>query len=241
MNLFPVKSNENTWLTIFSDFASLFFPSYCLGCSVGLVKGEEILCTRCVLQLPRTGYSPADDNPIKEKFIARIPVKYAGALLKFRKAGIVQRLLHQLKYNHHPEIGIRLGKVFGDELKKFALDKEFDLIVPMPLHPSRQRRRGYNQSTKFAVGVTQATGIPNFESLVVRHLNTSSQTRKNKTARWENVKNAFRIPQPSAIQGQRILLVDDIITTGASMEACGQQLLDHGCKELSVAVIAEAQ
>src|SRR5579859_3044390 len=241
MSLFPVKSNENTWLTRFSDFASLFFPKYCFGCSVGLVKGEEILCTRCILQLPLTGYPVGDDNPIKEKFIARIPVKYAGALLKFRKTGIGQRLLHQLKYNNHPEIGIRLGKIFGNELKKFALDKEFDLIVPMPLHPTRQRRRGYNQSTKFAEGVTQAIGVPNFEDVVVRRLNTPSQTRKNKTERWENVKDAFRIQQPSAIRGRRILLVDDIITTGASIEACGQRLLDHGCNELSVACIAEAQ
>ena len=241
MSLFTVKSNETVWLTSLTDFASLFFPRYCLGCAAGLVKGEEILCTQCVMHLPFTAHQMVDENPVKEKFLARIPIKYAGALLKFRKTGVVQRLLHQLKYNNHPEIGIRLGKIFGNELKKFALEKEFDLIVPMPLHRARQRRRGYNQSAKFAEGITQAIGVPNLEGIVVRQLNTTSQTLKDKAERWENVREAFHVQQPKTVQHKRILLVDDIITTGASIEACGQKLIEHGCQELSVACIAEAQ
>jgi ComF family protein len=241
MSLFTIKSNEKDWLSLLLDFTSLFFPEFCFGCSSSLVKGEEILCTHCIINLPLTGHHFRDENSVKEKFIGRLPLKYAGAFLKFRKTGIVQHLLHQLKYNNHPEVAVRLGKIFGVELRKIGLNNEFDVIIPMPLHRSRQRKRGYNQSTKFAEGLTASLGIPFLEDVVIRTLKTSSQTRKNKTERWENVKNAFLLKKSSVIRNQRILLVDDIITTGASIEACGQELLNYGCKELSVACIAEAQ
>lgn len=241
MSLFTVKSNGKGWVSLFSDFTGLFFPEYCLGCSSGLVKGEEILCTRCIVGLPRTGYSFLNDNPVKEKFIGRLPLKYAIAFLKFRKTGIVQHLLHQLKYNNHPEVGKRLGMFFGKEMKDLGLDNEFDMIVPMPLHHSRQRKRGYNQSTMFVEGLKLSLEKPCYDNIVTRPINTSTQTQKNKAERWENVKQAFRVSDTRRTQGQRILLVDDIITTGASLEACGQELLHHGCKELSVVCIAEAQ
>ena len=241
MGLFAVKSNGSPWVRLFSDFTRLFFPESCLGCSSGLVKGEEILCTRCILDLPRTGYELTDENPVKEKFIGRLPVKYACAFLKFRKTGIVQHLLHQLKYNHHPEVGRRLGIFFGKEMKAVGLDNEFDIIIPLPLHRSRQLKRGYNQSTIFAEGVTNSLGVPYNDKVVVRKFNTSTQTRKNKEERWENVKLAFSVRDSEAIRNKRILLVDDIITTGASIEACGRELFKHGCKELSVVCIAEAQ
>ncbi len=241
MSLFAVKSNERAWVKLLSDFTGLFFPEYCLGCSSGLVKGEEILCTRCILDLPHTGYQFNNDNPVKEKFIGRLPLKYATAFLKFRKTGIVQRLLHQLKYNNHPEVGSRLGKFFGKEMNNMELGNEFDVIIPMPLYRSREMKRGYNQSTMFAEGLTDSLGIPYNDNAVVRKINTSTQTRKNKTERWENVKKAFSVKDLAAIKNKRILLVDDIITTGASIEACGQELYTHGCKDLSVVCIAEAQ
>src|SRR5882762_7360403 len=234
MSLFTIKSNEKPWVRLLSDFTSLFFPEYCLGCSSGLVKGEEILCTRCIIDLPRTGYEFMNENPVKEKFIGRLPLRYAVAFLKFRKTGIVQHLLHQLKYNNHPEVGRRLGIFFGKEMKDQGLDNEFDMIVPMPLHDSRQRKRGYNQSTMFAQGLKQSLEKPCYDNIVIRAINTSTQTRKNKAERWENVKHAFRVQDSTLTQNKRILLVDDIITTGASLEACGLELLHHGCKELSV-------
>jgi ComF family protein len=242
MSLFALKSNEKGWLNPFSDFARLFFPECCLGCAAALVKGEEILCTRCILDLPRSGYPFTSENDMKDKFIGRLPVKYAGAFLKFRKTGIVQHLLHQLKYNNHGEIGIRLGKLFGLEMKKLGLNKTaFDVIIPMPLHVARQRKRGYNQSTKFAEGLMQELDVACQDNIVVRHIKTATQTRKNKAERWENVKQAFRVQQPGAIRDKSILLVDDIITTGASLEACGLELVREGCREISVACIAEAQ
>ncbi|HEV8514562.1 MAG TPA: ComF family protein, partial [Cyclobacteriaceae bacterium] len=159
MSLFKVKSNEKQWVRLLSDFTSLFFPEYCLGCSSGLVKGEEILCTRCILDLPRTGYPFNGENPVKEKFVGRLPIKYATAFLKFRKTGIVQHLLHQLKYNNHPEVGRRLGQFFGKEITDIGLANEFDIIIPMPLHRIRQMKRGYNQSTMFAEGLKNSIGV----------------------------------------------------------------------------------
>ncbi len=232
---------EKAWLKLITDFTALFFPEYCLGCSLDLVTGEEILCTRCILNLPVAGCDFSDENPVKEKFIGRLPVKYAGAYLKFRKTGIVQHLLHQLKYNNQPEVGVRLGRIFGVEIRKLVKDRQFDIIIPMPLHPFRQRKRGYNQSAKFAEGLTQALDVPCNDEIIVRQMNTPTQTSKNREERWENVKRAFCVKQPTMIRNKRILLVDDIITTGASLEACGLELIHHGCAELSVACIAEVQ
>jgi ComF family protein len=240
MSLLTVKSNGSSLLSAISDFTSLFFPDYCLGCSSGLINGEEILCTHCLVNLPRTGYLSVDENPIKEKFLGRLPIKDAWAFLRFRKTGIVQHLLHQLKYNGQPEVGIRLGKIFGKELKDRG-HSNFDLIVPLPLHKSRQKNRGYNQSAKFAEGLSVSLQIPLNNNCCIRLKNTQTQTKKTRSDRWENVVTAFAVNDEHAVAGKRILLVDDVITTGATLEACGHQLVKAGCKELSIACIAEAQ
>ena len=153
----------------------------------------------------------------------------------------MQHLLHQLKYNNHPEVGVRIGMLFGKELCEQGLDKEFDLIVPVPLHNSRQRKRGYNQSAKFAEGLSTSLTIPWDESISIRKKRTTTQTRKSKLDRWENVKDVFGIDVAEKILNKRILLVDDVITTGATLEACGRHLLENNCSSLSIACIAEAQ
>ena len=242
MSSIQVKSNfKSSALLLWEDFVTLFFPNHCLGCSNSLFRGEEILCTRCILELPKTNYHKHIENTIKSRLSGRIPLSYAMAFLKFRKTGVVQRLLHQLKYNNHPEVGIRLGKLYGKDLMEAGLEKNFDLIIPVPLHKSRKRRRGYNQSEKFAMGLSLLWQIPCDENIVERKIKTTTQTRKTKIERWENVKDVFQVKQSEKIVGKRILLVDDVITTGATLEACGQQLLNSGCSELSIACIAEAQ
>ena len=227
--------------TIVEDFISLFFPRFCLACSGPMVKGEEIMCTGCLIDLPKTTYHLQRENPVRSRLAGRLPLKHGWAFLKFRKSGIVQNLLHELKYNNHPEVGIRLGQAYGQELLNFGFDKEFDLIIPVPLHTSRRRQRGYNQSAKFAAGLSEAMKIQWDESISMRLQSTATQTRKSKAERWENVKDVFSIDVHGGIKGKRILLVDDVITTGATLEACGQHIVSCGCSELSVACIAEAQ
>jgi ComF family protein len=237
-----MKSNAiNSAIDACHDFVSLFYPHYCLGCSQALYKGEEILCTRCIRDLPKTNYHRDDGNPIKSRLMGRLPLKYAMAFLRFRKTGIVQHLLHQLKYNNHPEVGIKLGQVYGKELYDSGIACEYDLIVPVPLHETRKRRRGYNQSARFAEGLSMSMQIPWDESISARKRRTSTQTRKSKIERWENVKDVFEIQEPEKVRDVRILLVDDVMTTGATLEACGRRLIDAGCRELSVACLAEAQ
>ncbi|NJN42663.1 MAG: ComF family protein [Flammeovirgaceae bacterium] len=206
------------------------------------MKGEDILCTRCIADIPKTGYHTLDSSPVKQKLAGRLPIIHGWAYLKFHKKGIVQKLLHQLKYNQHPEIGIRLGMLYGKELVELNLHKEFDLIVPVPLHPTRKRKRGYNQSTLFAEGLSRAMTIPCIESIAIRTKSTATQTNKSREERWENVKDAFSISMNrKEIKGKRILLVDDVITTGTTLEACGIHLIEAGCDQLSVACLAEAQ
>jgi ComF family protein len=224
-----------------TDFIALFFPRCCLACSEALVKGEDILCTHCLAELPKTNYHLQAANAIEERLYGRINVKHAWAFLEFRKNGIVQHLLHELKYNNHPEVGVRIGMLYGKELSEQGFQKEFDLIVPVPLHRFKQRKRGYNQSSKFAEGLSLSLNIPWNESISIRKKSTSTQTRKSKLDRWENVKGVFGVDNVERILNKRILLVDDVITTGSTLEACGRHLLENNCAELSVACIAEAQ
>jgi ComF family protein len=227
--------------TILDDFISLFFPRFCLACSGPMARGEEILCTHCITELPKTHSHLLPENQIKIRLAGRLPLHHALAFLKFRKRGIVQHLLHQLKYNQHPEVGVRLGQAYGRELSQHGYDKHFDLIVPVPLHSTRQRQRGYNQSAKFAEGLSLAMNIPWDESVSVRTQSSETQTHKSKSERWDNVKDVFSIDSSSKVMNKRILLVDDVITTGATLEACGQHLLSKGCRQLSIACLAEAQ
>ena len=227
-------------MRILMDFVSLFFPNYCLACSTSLVGGEETLCTRCIINLPKANYA-LEDNGIKDKLTGRLPIEYGLVFLKMKKGGVVQRMIHQMKYHHHPEIGVKLGKVFGKELIEKGLMNALDIITPVPLHKTRLRMRGYNQSSKLAEGISYALGIPCDESLSIRKGKTKTQTRKSKADRWENVKDVFEVSNQQSIAGKRILLVDDVITTGATLEACGMHLIQSGCASLSVACLAEAQ
>ncbi len=231
-------SNIFHW-PLLNDFFALFFPNFCFGCSDGLAKGEEILCTRCLAELPRLDYYQSDDNPIVNRFIGRVPVKHGWALLKFQKAGIVQNLLHQLKYNNHPEIGEKLGKILSLNIAGGGYDKEFDLLVPVPLHKRRRRTRGYNQSAMIAKGMSEVLQIPHSDIIVTRVTATKTQTKKSKMERWENVNYAFQVNEADLVSGKRILVIDDVITTGATIEACAKCLLEAGAKEISIACLAE--
>lgn len=232
---------KSTLSDLFQDFVTLIYPRYCMACQGGLVKGEEILCTKCIHELPRTDYHREQENPLFKRLFGRVPLQFGFAFLHFKKGGKVQHLLHEFKYNNHPEIGRKIGTVYGDELLQSGYNLHFDAILPIPLHPVKQRRRGYNQSEEFALGLSQTLDIPCISGAVERTLKTETQTRKTKLKRWENVKEVFQVVQTENVFGKRILLVDDVITTGATVEACGQALINAGCTQLSVGSIAYAE
>ncbi|HET9054072.1 MAG TPA: ComF family protein, partial [Cyclobacteriaceae bacterium] len=153
---------------IVTDFISLFYPRYCYACNQGLAKGEETVCSACMLELPRTQYHTDAENALMHRLRGRVPLQFAVAFFLFRKRGKVQRLLHQLKYNNHPEIGHTLGQVYGEELRQHYFDQRIDLIIPVPLHASRKRKRGYNQSAEFGKGLSKSLNKPCEEDVLVR-------------------------------------------------------------------------
>ncbi|WP_333818574.1 ComF family protein [Ohtaekwangia sp.] len=225
---------------IFSDFVSLFFPSYCIACSDSLAKGENLVCTKCMLEIPQTNYHRDVENPLYTRLSNRFKLGRATALFKFSKTSRIQHLLHALKYKNQPDVGIMLGNVLGQRLSDVSDWNQSDLIIPVPLHPSRKRKRGYNQSAKFAEGLSRKLGIPFSDDVLIKKISTETQTKKNKLNRWQNVDEVFHVKNPLAVKNKRILLVDDVITTGATIEACAQALLRYGCCEVNVASIAEA-
>jgi len=204
-----------------------------------LVHGEEILCTKCIAELPRLDYFQIKDNPITDRFVGRLSIKHGWALLKFQKSGIVQNLLHELKYNNHPEVGVKLGKILANSLCQHGLGSNIDLIIPVPLHRNRLRVRGYNQSAMIAKGLSEVLSIPFDDTTMIRLSATKTQTKKSKIDRWENVSQVFQVAKPEIITGKRILLVDDVITTGSTIEACAQKLLSAGALEINIGCLAE--
>jgi ComF family protein len=222
------------------DFISLLYPKYCFACNEGLMKGEENICSGCMLELPRTQHHLDPENALFTRLNGRIPLRRAFAFFLFRKGGRVQHLLHALKYTNQPELGEMLGEVYGQELQQANLDQKFDVIIPVPLHAVRKRKRGYNQSEEFAKGLSRSLNIP-FTDALARITQTETQTRKSKLSRWQNVSEVFQVKNVNEVQNQHVLLVDDVITTGATIEACAQVLLDQGCSSISIASIAYAE
>lgn len=223
------------------DFISLVYPHFCEGCQGPLVKGEDILCTECLSDLPRTNMHLDVNNPLAVKFRGRIPLLGAAAFLRFRKRGKVQRMLHALKYRNRPEIGFKLGCVYGTDIAAAGFAEPFGLILSVPLHRSRLRTRGYNQSDEWGRGLSVTSGIPFTGGVLQRLRNTRTQTTRARLSRWENVRDVFAVTDPGAVAGRNILLVDDVVTTGATLEACGGALLAAGCTGLGVVCIAMAQ
>ena len=191
--------------------------------------------------MPKSYYHLHRDNPFFQKFRGRLPVKNVMTLFKFVKESRVQHVLHALKYKQQPEIGEMLGRIYGKDLLEAHYAETFDLIVPVPLHASRRKLRGYNQSEEFGKGLAQMLDVPCDDTYMVRSAKTETQTHKTKLRRWENVNRIFEVINPGSIVEKRVLLVDDVVTTGATLEACGDALIRAGCRELSIACIAATQ
>lgn len=226
--------------TYFQAFTELLYPNLCPACGNHLIKNQK-LCFDCDANLPLTEFHLHKENEVTEKFDGRISIENGGALLRFTQSGRVQELIHQLKYRGNSEIGIHLGRMYGEILKKNNAFETVDLIIPVPLHPKKEKQRGYNQSDMIAQGLSQTIGIPWQRDILIRTEYTTSQTKKSNIDRFENVKNAFAITKSNLIKNKHILLVDDVLTTGATLEVCALNLLDiEGCR-VSIAILAIAE
>lgn len=227
---------------IISDFLTLIFPEFCQACERTLVAGEDLVCTHCRLKLPYTNVhlQPPELNPLAIRFYGKLPIKHVLAYLYFNRAGRTQRLLHALKYRGVQEVGELLGNWYGHTLRETGYACSFELIIPVPLHPRKRRQRGFNQSDSFAKGLASALDLPWNNQILQRTRFTSSQTHKSRPERWENVADVFRVIDGIMVQNKKLLLVDDVITTGATLEACGLTLLQAGCAEVNVCTIAAA-
>ncbi|HXB41556.1 MAG TPA: phosphoribosyltransferase family protein [Bacteroidia bacterium] len=223
------------WL---SDLASLIYPRVCNGCGNTLFKHEQAICNLCYVSLPRTNFHMYPDNPVQKIFYGRADVQAAGSFLLFQKKGSVQKMLHALKYKSKPEVGVLLGKWYGQDLKKNNTFCDCDIIIPVPLHKKRMKKRGYNQSEFIAKGLAEELQIPVVNDVLFKKHFTETQTFKSREERWQNTINSFEIKNENLIKDKKILLVDDVITTGATTEACIFQLNKSSEAPISVASIA---
>jgi ComF family protein len=223
-----------------NDFLSLFYPHLCVACGDRVPPRQEIICVHCLASLPKTSHHHDKENDFTDKFIGRVPLQAAAAYLYFNKGTRTQRLVHQLKYEGRRDIGLRLGRSFGNLLAASPHFGGVDLVLPVPLHPLRLRARGYNQSEMIALGIAEALGKTCPSKLLVRSRYTETQTKKSRAERFGNVENAFALPLPGQLQGRHVLLVDDVLTTGATLEACALQLATVAGLKISMATLAFA-
>ena len=210
-----------TWV---DAFIGLFYPSVCAACGNSLYKWEHIVCTRCKAFLPKTGYELNEDNPLARMFYGKVRLKAVTACFFFSKEGKVQHLIHELKYKGNADAGVFLGQELGKSIREAPLFQDLNYLIPVPLHPKREKERGYNQSMMIAKGISEVTGIPVGDKYLVRSVNTATQTHKSKEERWKNVKDIFEVKHPEQLEDKYVLLIDDVLTTGATLEACALKL-----------------
>ena len=226
--------------TCFADFADLLFPTLCLGCKDPLGANEVILCTRCRINLPETNqHRESDELYVLNKFAGRVPIRFLASYLYYTKGGIAQKLIHSFKYKGQKEAAKEVARWYGHQLKSESnWVQEIDILIGVPLHDSRFRQRGYNQADWIAAGFSEALNIPMRTDVLVRRRFEKSQTRKNRMERWDNVKTVFAVQNSEEINGKHVVLIDDVLTTGATLEACAIELLQAGSKSVSVLTLA---
>lgn len=227
-------------MSFIDDFISLIYPNICASCGNSLWKHEKVICTFCDFHLPRTNFHLERDNPVTRSFWGRAKIESGAALYYFNKGNRVQQLIHQLKYKDRKDIGQVLGEKYGAYLKHSPFFNNIELIVPVPLHKKKRMKRGYNQSEEFAKGLGKSMGVGVDPYALIRNKATETQTRKSRYKRWENVADMFSAPHPDRLVGKHVLLVDDVITTGATLEACATAIAAIPGIKISIVAIAFA-
>lgn len=218
------------------SFLHLLFPHICSGCGSDLLSKESLLCIRCLEAMPETNFELHAGNPVEKKFWGRLPLQTATAQYYFTRESLMQHLMHQFKYKRNKELGAQLGKMMGESLKRsgrFATDA----IIPLPLFAAKEKRRGFNQATILCEGIAESLGVPVLKDVVIRSHHTDTQTKKGRVERWQNMEGKFILNKPEAIKNKNVLLVDDVVTTGATLEACGSALLQAENVKLSIATL----
>lgn len=213
------------------------FPHVCEGCGTDVLEQQHSLCWQCQANLPKTEFHFHTSNPVEKIFWGRLPVTSATAFCYFTKESILQHLLHQLKYRGNKEVGLYMGQLMGQALAASNRFRHVDALIPLPLFPSKERKRGYNQADLLCQGIAGILEKPVLNDVVVRTAHTESQTKKSRIERWLNMEGRFELKRPEAIEGKQVLLVDDVVTTGATLEACGTVLLQAQNLQLSLATL----
>jgi len=222
-----------------SSLVHLFYPHNCIGCGSDVISSENFLCLRCIHDLPVTNFAMHANNPLEKKFWGRLSLTSAMSELYFSKDSIVQNMIHEFKYRGNKKAGHYFGNLIGRSLlnsNRFNID----LIVPLPLFIRKEKMRGFNQAEILCNGIAEIINKPVISKNIIRKIFTESQTRKHRVERWKNVEGIFFINDPKFLEGKDILLVDDVITTGATLEACGTEILKVTGTKLSVATLAIA-
>ena len=223
------------WIRSFFD---LFFPKICIYCGAPLVEGEEYICCECILQLPRTNFYQKEGNLAEQLFWGKVQFCKIASYLYFYKRGITQKIIHSLKYKGEKRLGATMGKLMSNEMINSAFFEGIDLILPIPLHDNKLKKRGYNQSEWIAKGISDVTGIPICADVLYRTIETSSQTNQSVYDRWMNTRNTFGIKDISQLKDKHILLVDDVLTTGATLVACIETIEKQTSCKISILTLA---
>lgn len=225
---------------MFNYLINLFFPKVCAGCHTILITNETVLCTNCRHEIPLTQYHLDPKNEAVKKFYGKIAIEHASALLYFNKKGIVQELIHNLKYKGHEEIGTVLGNWYVEDLKELILETPFDIVIPVPLHPKKFKERGYNQVTTFGEALAEGLNISYNDGILYRKKYSKTQSKKNLSGRSDDIKEIFDVISTEENQNKHFLIVDDVLTTGATLEACSRALLKIPGARISVVCMAIA-
>lgn len=233
---FAFPSIKEMW----DGFLHLLYPQLCVACGDDVPAGDSCFCLKCRLKITPTNMHLERENEFTHRLWGRLNIEGGAAMYYFTRKSPIQRALHQLKYHNKPEIGVKIGREFGRKLKNSELFRSVEAVIPVPLHPKKEQLRGYNQSAMFAEGISEMMEIPVLDKVLVREAFTETQTRKKRMERFKNVGEVFAVKKAKSVEGKHLLLVDDVLTTGATLEVCGQALLAVPNTRLSLATIAIA-
>ena len=225
----------STWI---NDLKNVIFPDICPGCNENVLPAGRIFCTECLLELPFTDHFEVKDNKVTAHFYGRIPIKGGASLVYFSSNGNIQEVMHRFKYKGQKNVGLAFGHIVGEKILLSPHFYNTDAIIPVPLHKDKEYIRGYNQSTVFASGISEMSKIPVYKDVLLKTAKNESQTGKNRLERVHNVSSVYQLRHPEKIKGKNIVLVDDVITTGATLEACCDLLFQAQPSTISIITIA---